>query len=85
MTVLKTRLVRIGNSQGIRIPKDLVHELRLGKEVEVAVEERRLVIRSAHRPRAGWAGQFRRMARNGDDTLLDAPTPTKFDGDEWEW
>jgi hypothetical protein len=36
-------------------------------------------------PRAGWTEEFRRMAERGDDTLLDAPTPTAWDEDEWEW
>ena len=36
-------------------------------------------------PRAGWAEAFRAMAEAGDDKLLDEPTPTKFDEEEWEW
>ena len=36
-------------------------------------------------PRAGWAEQLRAMAAAGDDKMLDEPTPTKFDEEEWEW
>ena len=35
--------------------------------------------------RAGWDQQFRDMAERGDDQLLDAPTPTDWEADEWEW
>jgi antitoxin MazE len=85
MTVMKTRLVQMGKSLGIRIPQVLLDQLGLSKEVEVAVERDQLVIRSAHRPREGWAEQFHNMAERGKDNLLDAPVSTRFDEEEWEW
>jgi antitoxin MazE len=86
-TVVKTRIVRMGNSQGIRIPKLLIEQAGLGEEVQVEVESDHLVIRPLRKPRQGWDEQFRRMAENGDDTLLDADAPslTRFDEEEWEW
>jgi antitoxin MazE len=51
--VVKSHLVRIGNSRGVRIPKVWLDQLNLGEEVEMAVQADRLVIRSAHRPRQG--------------------------------
>ena len=84
-TVNRTRLVKIGNSQGIRIPKALIDQLGLGPEIELVVEEDHLEIRKGANPRAGWAEQFRKMAEMGDDKLLDPETPTKFDEEEWEW
>jgi antitoxin MazE len=82
---MKARIVRIGNSQGIRIPKPLLEQAGLGEEVELHVEGSRLVIESARRPRAGWADAFAAMHAAGDDALLDEPTPTSFDQDEWVW
>jgi antitoxin MazE len=82
---MKTRIVRIGNSQGVRIPKPLLEEAGLPSEVEVTVEDNRLVIAPASRPRAGWAEAFAAMAERGEDGLLDAPTPTEWDETEWEW
>lgn len=38
-----------------------------------------------HNPRAGWAEAMKAMAAAGDDKMLDEPTPTKFDEEEWEW
>ncbi len=83
--VLKTHLVRIGNSRGIRIPKVCLDQLGLRDEVELAVQQDRLVIRPAHKAREGWAEQFRAMAEAGADKLFDEPTPTKWDDTEWEW
>lgn len=82
---MKARVVRIGNSQGVRLPKPLLQEASLGEEVELHAEPGRIVITAAARPRAGWAAAARAMRERGDDQLLDAPTPTRFDDAEWEW
>lgn len=68
---MKTRLVRIGNSKGIRIPKALIDQSGLRDEVEITLKGNSLVIRPASNPREGWAEAFEEMARRGDDTLLD--------------
>ena len=83
--VVKARVVRIGNSRGIRIPKVWLEHLRLGEEVELSVEKNALTIRPARRAREGWADAFRQMAAKGDDRLLDQPTSTKWQTEEWEW
>lgn len=84
---MKTRIVPIGNSQGIRIPKLLLEQTGLSGEVEVRAEADALVIRPAKMTREGWAAAFRDMARRGDDALLDEPAPrlSGWDQDEWEW
>ena len=83
--VVKARIVRIGNSQGVRIPKPLLEEAQLGDEVELRVEAGRIVIERADVPRAGWSEAFTSMAAAGSDALLDPPTPTDFDDTEWTW
>ncbi len=82
---MKTRIVRIGNSRGIRIPKPLLEQARLREEVELEVLDNRLVISSPDHPRTGWEAAFRAMAAAGDDQLLDAPALTTFDRTDWEW
>jgi len=81
----KTRIVRIGNSRGIRIPKALLEQAQLPEEVELRAEPGRLVVRAAHRPRDGWAEAARAMHTRGDDRLLEESTPTHFDEQEWTW
>ena len=81
----RTRIVRIGNSRGIRIPKTLLDEAELPEEVELRAEPGRLVVQAAHHPRSGWAKAAERMRVHGDDQLLDEPTATRFDREEWEW
>jgi len=84
---VKSRIVRMGNSKGVRIPKPILEQLALGDEVELLVRGDQLVIRPGKRPRSGWEEQFQRMAERGEDRLLDeeAVSSTKWDQDEWEW
>jgi len=84
MTV-KTRIVRIGNSQGIRVPRTLLEEAQLPEDVELHAEPGRLVVRAARGPRFGWADAARAMRARDDDRLLDEPAGTSFDTDEWTW
>ena len=84
MTV-RTRIVRIGNSRGIRVPKVLLDEAGLPEEVELRAEPGRLVVSAVSRPRAGWASKAQAMHRRGEDALLDPTTPTSFDRTDWQW
>ena len=85
---MKARIIKIGNSKGVRIPKLLIEETGLGEEVEIQVEDNRIIIAPApRRPRSGWASTFQKMAQAGDDALLDGNTqpPTQWEKKEWEW
>jgi antitoxin MazE len=80
----KTRIVRIGNSRGIRVPKLLLDRAALPDDVELRAEPGRIVVSAASRPRTGWAARARAMHDRGDD-VLDATTATRFDLTDWRW
>ena len=84
---MKSRIVKIGNSQGIRIPKLLIEQSGIAEEVEIELSGNALVIRLARPPRYGWEDSFRAMAADGDDALLDAGSSgtSRWDDEEWEW
>lgn len=82
---MKARIVRIGNSRGVRIPKPLLEQAGLPKEVEIHAGRGRIVIEAAAKPRAGWAEAAKLLRERGEDGLLDEPTPTRFDSEEWDW
>ena len=69
---MKTRVIRIGNSRGIRIPKAKLQECGLEGAVHLEAQEGRPVVSPIREPRRGWEKAFRRMARQGDDLLLEA-------------
>ena len=52
---MKTRIVAIGNSQGMRIATPLLQQTGLSREVEISAADGPLVIRAARQPRDGWA------------------------------
>lgn len=84
---MKTQIIAIGKSRGIRIPNELLEQTGLAGEVEILAENETLVIRPARKPRAGWAEAFQTMAERGDDALMDngAPGHSTWDESEWEW
>jgi antitoxin MazE len=81
---MKTRIVSIGNSQGIRIPKLLLEQAGLAGDVELHAEQGRIVIAAIRRPRSGWAEAAAELHARGEDGLIETPAPA-FDGEEWEW
>ena len=71
MSTTRMRIVKIGNSHGIRIPKTMRDQLGLTDIVEVEIQNNMLIVRAVTKPREHWASQFQRMAAQGDDQLLD--------------
>ncbi|HEY7116628.1 MAG TPA: AbrB/MazE/SpoVT family DNA-binding domain-containing protein [Tepidisphaeraceae bacterium] len=97
---MKAKLVRIGNSRGIRLPKAVIEQAGLrDANVELIVRDGEVVLRSPQtrarrkkNPRAGWDEQFRKaIARHGNELTdedrewLDAPLDSEFDEKEWTW
>jgi antitoxin MazE len=81
----KARIVQIGNSRGIRIPRALLEAAELPEEIELHAEPGRLVVQAVRSRRSGWAAAAARMRARNADRLLDQPTVTTFDRTEWEW
>jgi len=67
---MKTRLIRIGNSRGVRLPKSLIAQAGLTDEVELRVREGAIVIQRATSPRSGWAEAAKQMRKRDEDLLL---------------
>ena len=77
-----TRIVRIGNSRGIRVPQALLDVADLPEEVVLEAEAGRLIVIAARATRAGWAEAAQRMHAAGDDRLLDQPPANACDDGE---
>ena len=84
---MRVRLVRIGNSRGIRIPKALLDQLGLEGDVDLELRQGRLVISPVRSARDGWEEAFAAMAAQGDDRLVHGEqlTASDWDEEEWEW
>jgi antitoxin MazE len=82
---MKARLVRIGHSRGVRLPKVLIEEAGLTGDVDLQVRDGRIIISPARLPREGWAEAAAALGAASEGGLLDAPTSTRFDREEWKW
>jgi antitoxin MazE len=83
---MKTELVRIGNSRGIRIPKPLIEQCGLGETVELRVANDCLIISPERQSRQGWDDAFRASSQAAhDELLLEVTGPNEFDHREWRW
>ncbi len=86
MLTTHTQLVKIGNSQGIRIPKVMLEQLDFEGGVELIVSAKQLIVRSKRIPRQGWAEQFKQMHKLGEDQLLEPEIiETTWEKEEWQW
>ena len=83
-----TTLIKIGNSQGVRIPKSLIEQAHLeNKELEFKILDNGLLIQPLKKVRQNWKQQFERFSdedilNQTDKEWLDSPLSE--DG-EWEW
>ena len=79
-------LIRIGNSQGVRIPKAIIEQAQLGgNELKFRVLDDGLLIQPLRKPRQGWEEQFKRAEIKDSDRDLEwLDTPLVGDED-WEW
>jgi antitoxin MazE len=72
MKAMHVSVRRIGNSQGVVIPKPVLAQLGLNGEAvaEMTIERGALVLRRpAKRARTGWAEAAKKIAEAGDDAL----------------
>ena len=84
---MKAKIVKIGNSQGIRIPKVILEQSGLQDEVELEVKNNQLIIRPRRSIRQGWEVAFSLMSEMRDDQLLDEDSissQSTWDNEEWE-
>lgn len=82
---MKTRIVRIGNSQGVLIPRAVNAAAGLERYVEFRIVDSGLLIANARLPRAGWEEASARMREAGEDRLPDPTIENDFDASEWNW
>ena len=84
---MRAHIVKIGNSQGIRIPKPLLDQTGIKDDVELEVDKNRIIIRPISNPRSGWDNAFKTMAQNCDDVLINGKDNIShsWDDEEWQW
>ena len=84
---MKTNLIQIGNSKGIRIPKSFIDQYQLSGEIELIPSKNGLLITSSSKPRNGWEEEFKNSAKDQKDSDISAwqSVSNQFDNTEWSW
>jgi len=81
-------LVKIGNSQGIRIPKPLIRQAHLeGKELDIQVVKQGLLVSPSKKPREGWEKAIETILLNKGEEATDSDwlDATLTSDDDLEW
>ena len=81
-----TRLIQVGNSLGVRIPKALITQVGFKEDTDLLfkVTDEGLLISPINHSREGWAECFK-AAQKEEDLLMGTEMTNQFDQDEWEW
>ncbi len=80
---MKSNLIKIGNSKGVRITSSIIKECDFGNEVEIKVVGKKVIIEAIKEPRSNWQNSFEKMHENKEDILI-SENSNDFDKD-WEW
>jgi antitoxin MazE len=69
--IMEVAIRKMGNSQGVLIPKPILAQLGLAGTADLQVRDGVIEIRAVRRNlREGWADDARRIADQGDDVLV---------------
>ena len=84
---MRAHVVKIGNSQGIRIPKPILEQTGIMEDVELEVEKNQIIIRPISNPRVGWDFAFKTMAEKDDAVVINGTENIlhSWDEEEWQW
>ena len=72
---MRIKLIPIGNSIGIRLPKSVIQSCGFESEVELTVQNKTVVLSAPREGRTAWKELFQ-------ESLKEQPMA---DGGEWEW
>ena len=78
-------IIQIGNSKGIRIPKAILEQCRIEREIDLQIQDGKIILAPRKAlPREGWENVFERMSMKGDDIPL-IEENIDIDMEDWKW
>ncbi len=82
------KLIQIGNSKGLRLPKNIIVKYNLKEVLEIFETDEGILIKPASEVRKEWDAQFKRANASDvpDDDFSDfMSASSEFDRSEWKW
>lgn len=80
---MEASIIKIGNSKGLRLNKQILEQYHIKDKVELILEEDKIILKPIEAPRKGWNEIFKRMSKNGDDNILIDDVFNDEEFDEW--
>ena len=80
---IELKIVPIGNSRGVRLPKEIIERYAIEDSIVLEAREETLVFRNKHDKRLSWEDTFKAMAREREDwsdlegTIADGLNPSE--------
>jgi antitoxin MazE len=81
---MEISIIKIGNSKGFRLPKNILERYNISDKIEMILEKGQIILRPISEPRKGWDKAFQRMSEEGDDQLLFDDVFEDENFDEWK-
>ncbi len=78
-----TSIIKIGNSKGLRLSKEILERYNIKEKVEIILEKGRILLKPIEKPRQNWEASFQKMNLVGDDQLLDKDVLEDDVFEEW--
>lgn len=88
MEKILTKIIKIGNSKGIRIPKNMLDRLKIKDEIELIFDDeaQQIHIQPLNPVRKDWEKAFQKMhERKDDESIIDDDLDIDSDSEHWEW
>lgn len=80
---MEISIIKIGNSKGFRLSKDIISRYKIKDKVEVIFEKGYIILKPIEQPRKGWEAAFKEMNQNNDDQLLMEDVWPEEDFEQW--
>ena len=80
---MEISVIKIGNSKGLRLSKDILSRYNIKDKVELVLEKGYIILKPKVQPRKGWEKAFKEMHENHDDHLLMNDVFEDENFDEW--
>ena len=84
---MKAKIIKIGNSKGIRLPNELLKIYKLDQEVILELREDGILLKPVQvDPRADWEALYKKLDPTQNQEDKDWMSfGNKFDEEEWTW
>lgn len=80
---MEISIIKIGNSRGLRLSKDILNQYNIKDKVELVLEKGYIILKPIEEPRKGWGRAFKKMHEHQDDLLLMDDVFEDESFDEW--